>query len=130
MKNVLVINCGSSSLKYQLIEMGGESVLLPVEIGHQYRTGKQCRVPYGVDEEMERRILWNRYKLVVILPIAPALREKFIKRLASATYRHRFEPMLAMDKGQLAHYHQFLRDEGKATMAEYFERYDMPEDFD
>ena len=45
---VLVINCGSSSLKYQLIDMDGEKVLckgLCERIGRseERRVGKECR---------------------------------------------------------------------------------------
>ena len=48
---VLVINCGSSSLKYQLIDMDGEKVLckgLCESIGMDFGAGRTLE--YGVDD--------------------------------------------------------------------------------
>ena len=48
-------------------------MLLPIEIGHQYRTGKQSRVPWTPlgrpTEEEEVAILWNRWKMIEMLPL-------------------------------------------------------------
>ena len=38
--NILVINCGSSSLKYQLIDMDGEKVMLSIEKGKYFNLGE------------------------------------------------------------------------------------------
>ena len=108
---------------------GGESMLLPVEIGHQYRTGNRVRVPYSVSERMEEAILWNRWKIVETLPMSRAITQGLHAMLRDAhpADLDRYHNMLARFGEyllQIRAYRDYLGSQPR-TMADYFERWDM-----
>jgi glycosyltransferase involved in cell wall biosynthesis len=106
--------------------MGGKSTLLPIEIGHQYRTGRQDLVPYTVGENMEARILWNRYKLIRSLPLPADLEGKLLDRCLGTQPGTRIDAMLNNEATfDCAEYRAYLHDHGKRSWAEYAERWEM-----
>ena len=103
---------------------GGESYLMPIEIGHQYRTGKQGRVPYQVREKMEVQILWNRFKIIEVLPMDEELRRDMHDALRHSCPTMRYQAMRTMDKGYCREYRHFLSRQ-KRKVGAYFERFGM-----
>ena len=55
--------------------MGGMNVLLPVEIGHMYRTGDYDSVPY---KTFFADIYYNQIRLASVLPVPDELRDRLI----------------------------------------------------
>lgn len=108
---------------------GGESVLLPIRIGHQYRTGKQALCPWyrpevKADELLEERIVWNRWKIIEMLPMAEGLRRNMHVLLRQNSPAPRYTAAVAHDHDQTAKYREFLASQ-RRTMSDYFERWEM-----
>ena len=76
--NILVLNCGSSSLKYQLINMDDESVLAK---GLVERIGIEGSIlthkPTGKDKYVVEQPMKD-HNIVLIYPILSFLREFFV----------------------------------------------------
>lgn len=105
--------------------LGGRNVILPVEIGHMYRTGQYSRVPYRTQWA---HLGFNQMRLAHMLPIPDELRASLLSHVmrtpdVAAQVR---DIRQLLNTCRYAEYRDFLTRRGVLTWDQYLQRWPMP----
>ena len=105
--------------------LGGESVLLPIEVGHMYRTGKQATVPYRTHWA---HIYYNQMKLAWSLPVPDELLQQLVAWISKNKNFSQAIRGMTMELLGVAEPHKYKAYLAKAprTWDEYVARFELP----